>query len=104
MQVNKDLSLSQGPYLLSISTTYRISYHLNEPIKIKVKLSLYLIKINVFFRSWDKALSIATGYGLDGRCVGVRVPVGSSSLRADQLLGPPTASSPMGTGIKRPGV
>jgi hypothetical protein len=30
MPLNKDLSLSQGPYFLSISPTYRISYHLNE--------------------------------------------------------------------------
>jgi hypothetical protein len=42
-------------------------------------------------RSQDSAVGIATGYGLDGRAVGVRVPVGgrffSSSRHPDQFWG-----------------
>jgi hypothetical protein len=52
------------------------------------------------FVSWDSVVSIATGYGLDDRGVGVRVPVGSwtfsSPHHPDWLWGPPT-SYPMGT-------
>jgi hypothetical protein len=44
-------------------------------------------------RSRDSAVGIATGYGLDGRWVGVRVPVGartvSSPLCPDRFWGPP---------------
>jgi hypothetical protein len=44
------------------------------------------------YRSLDSAVGIATGYGLDDRGVGVRVPAGSrifsSSRRPDRLLGP----------------
>jgi hypothetical protein len=44
-------------------------------------------------RSQDKVVGIATGYGLDDRVVGVRVPVGqkifSSPRRPDRLWGPP---------------
>jgi hypothetical protein len=51
-------------------------------------------------RSGDSAVGTATGYGLDDRGVGVRVPVGSrifSSLRSPDRLSHP-ASYPMGTG------
>jgi hypothetical protein len=50
-----------------------------------------------FVGGWDSAVGIATGYGLDDREVGVRVPVGSrifSSARS----GAHPASYPMGTG------
>jgi hypothetical protein len=44
------------------------------------------------FRSRDNAVGIATGYGLDDRGVGVRVPVRSrifsSQRRPDRLWGP----------------
>jgi hypothetical protein len=44
-------------------------------------------------RSRDSVVGIATGYGLDERGVGVRVPVGSrifsSPIRPDRLWGPP---------------
>jgi hypothetical protein len=47
--------------------------------------------------SQDSAVGIATGYGLDGRSVGVRVPVGaryfSSARRPDRLWGPPSLLS-----------
>jgi hypothetical protein len=54
------------------------------------------------------AVGIATGYGLDDRGVGVRVPVASrilvSPYRPDRLSGPPT-SYPMDTGgLFPPGV
>jgi hypothetical protein len=44
--------------------------------------------------SRDSVVGIATGYGLDERGVGVRVPVGSrifsSPRRPDRLWGPPS--------------
>jgi hypothetical protein len=46
-----------------------------------------------FTGSRDSVVGIATGYGLDYRGVGVRVPVGSRILsspsRPDRLWGPP---------------
>jgi hypothetical protein len=46
--------------------------------------------------SRDSAVGIVTGYGLDDRGVGVRVPVGSrtfsSPRRPDRLWGPPSLS------------
>jgi hypothetical protein len=51
--------------------------------------------------SRHSAVGIATGYRLDDRGVGVRVPVGSrlfsSPRQADRFLGPPNLL-PMGTG------
>jgi hypothetical protein len=60
---------------------------------------------------WDSAVGIATGYGLDGRGIGVRVPVGAifySSSRPPDRLGPtrPPIQWVSGTaslGVKRPG-
>jgi hypothetical protein len=48
-----------------------------------------------YFRLFrDSAFGIATGYGLDGRVVGVRVPVGarlySFPRRRDRFWGPPS--------------
>jgi hypothetical protein len=47
--------------------------------------------------SRDNVVGIATGYRLDDRRVGVRVPVGSrifsSACHPDQLWGPPTLLS-----------
>jgi hypothetical protein len=46
--------------------------------------------INTIYRSRDSVVGIATGYGLDDRGVGVRVPViFSSPSRPDRLWGPP---------------
>jgi hypothetical protein len=48
-------------------------------------------------KSRDIVVGIATGYGLDGRGVGVRVPAGStifsSPRRPDRLWGPPSLLS-----------
>jgi hypothetical protein len=48
-------------------------------------------------KSWDSSVGIATGYGLDDRGVGVRVPVGakffSSPCHADWFWGPPSLLS-----------
>jgi hypothetical protein len=57
--------------------------------------------------SLDSSVGIATGYGLDDRGVGVRVPVGSrifsSSNRPERLWGPPNLLS-NGYGGSFPGV
>jgi hypothetical protein len=56
-------------------------------------------------RSRDSVVRIATGYGLDDRAVGVRVPVGSRIFSfpcPDRLWGPPN-SYPMATGGSFPG-
>jgi hypothetical protein len=53
-------------------------------------------------RSRDSVVGIATGYGLDDRVVGVRVPVGSrifsSPRRPDQLWGSTQSPIQLGTG------
>jgi hypothetical protein len=63
-----------------------------------------IMHMNVLPLSQDSAVSIATGYGLDDRGVGVRVPVRSrifsSPLRPDRLCGPPTLLS---NGYRFPG-
>jgi hypothetical protein len=47
----------------------------------------------IIIRSWDSTVGVATGYGLDDRGVGFRVPLGSrivsSPRRPDRLWGPP---------------
>jgi hypothetical protein len=59
-----------------------------------------------FFMTRDSSVGIATGYGLDGRGVGVRVPVGSrifSSQHSPDHFGTHPASYPMGTRSSLPG-
>jgi hypothetical protein len=66
----------------------------------------YISELNNF-RSRDSVVDIATGYRLDGRGVGVRVPVGSIifSLHVVQTgSGVHPTSYPMGTGGTFPGV
>jgi hypothetical protein len=50
-----------------------------------------------YFRSRDSVVGVATGYGLDDRGVGVRLPVGSrifsSPCRPDRLWGSPNLLS-----------
>jgi hypothetical protein len=54
---------------------------------------IILILVLVELRSRDSSVGIATGYGLDDREVGVRVPVRTriftSPCRPDGLRGPP---------------
>jgi hypothetical protein len=58
--------------------------------------SLFL-HIHTQWGSRDSSVGIATGYGLDDRVVGVRVPVGSRILSSprcpDRLWGPPNLLS-----------
>jgi hypothetical protein len=58
---------------------------------------LILITFCLEVRDQDNAVGIATGYGLDGQGVGVRVLVGarffSSPLHSDQFWGPPNLLS-----------
>jgi hypothetical protein len=62
-------------------------------IKLRLTYAVLLAIFNsgIFIR--DSVVGIATGYGLDGRGVGVRVPVGlrifTSPYRPDWLWGPP---------------
>jgi hypothetical protein len=57
------------------------------------KLQINITQIIPYSKSRDRAVSIATGYGLDNRGVGVQVLVGSrifsSPCRPDQLWGAP---------------
>jgi hypothetical protein len=64
------------------------------------------------YKSRDSAVGIATGYWMDDRGIGVRVPVGSSIFnslcRSDRLWGPPNLLSnaypgALSPGLKRPG-
>jgi hypothetical protein len=55
---------------------------------------------------WDSVVGIATGYGLEDRGVGVRVPVESGIFRLHVLqtgFGVHPTSHPMGTGGSFPG-
>jgi hypothetical protein len=58
---------------------------------------VYLIKLQVLYKSRDSVVGIATCYGLDDRGVGVQVPVGerifTSPNRPDRLWGPPNLLS-----------
>jgi hypothetical protein len=70
-------------------------------------LTVHLNYKHILFGSRDSAVGIATGYGLDDRGVGVRVPVVSrifsSSCRPDWLWGPPIECVPgaLTPGVKR---
>jgi hypothetical protein len=57
-------------------------------------LQIFMFKTGFSFRSRDSVVGIATGYGLDDRGLGVRVPVWSrifsSPRRPDRLWSPPS--------------
>jgi hypothetical protein len=61
----------------------------------------------ILSESRDRTVGRATGYRLDGRGIGVRIPAQarffSSPSRPDRIWGPNTTSCPMGRGVKRPG-
>jgi hypothetical protein len=65
------------------------------------------IGVYLHIRSRDSEVGIATGYGLDDRGVGVRVPVGarifSSPRRPDRLWGPSNLLSNGYRGLFLPG-
>jgi hypothetical protein len=76
------------------------------------RANLIWIRKGQLQRSQDNVVGIATGYGLDDRGVGVRVPVGSrissSPCRPDRLWGQPSLLSNGYQGllppeVKRPG-
>jgi hypothetical protein len=75
-------------------------------VEFSTVLTLDFVTVLVHMRSLDSSVGIATGYGLDDRGVGVRVPVGSrffsSPRRPDWLWGQP--KSPIQcTGALSPG-
>jgi hypothetical protein len=75
-----------------------MGWWLNNELERKLTLCLSLISTtNPAIRSRDRAVGIATGYGLDDRGVGVRHPVDSrifsSPRRPDLLWGPPNLLS-----------
>jgi hypothetical protein len=75
------------------------------------KMFLHIFCYSLPNRSRDSSVGIATGYGLDGRGVGVRVPVGSRNVssphRPDRFWGPPNLPSNgyrvLSVGVKRLG-
>jgi hypothetical protein len=87
--------------LLCFSAQYFPATLINELIKNVIPLH----------RSRDSAVGIATGYGLEDRGVGIRVPVGSRIFfppnRPDRLWGSPSLVSNgycgFSPGVKRPG-
>jgi hypothetical protein len=60
-------------------------------------MSLLLLLLLLLLLELDSSVGIATGCGLQGRDVGVRVPVGSRifplAQRPDQLWSPPRGDS-----------
>jgi hypothetical protein len=69
-----------------------VTYNVMES-KDRNKNYFYNIQVPLGDGAWGGPVGIATGYGLDDRGVGVRVPVGSgifiSPYRPDRLWGPP---------------
>jgi hypothetical protein len=69
---------------------------------------IYIIySFSQLITSWDSTVDITTGYGLDGRGVGVRVPVGERFFpfprRPDQFWSPPSLLSNVCAGGSFPG-
>jgi hypothetical protein len=79
--------------------TFRmLCWETKQEIGITGNLPIALICIDILTtKSRDRAVSIATGYGLDDQWVGVRVPMGarifSSPYRPDRLWNPPSLLS-----------
>jgi hypothetical protein len=86
-------------------TTRRLTYQVSvQVIPSSIRIGATNLKIHIKYKiiinisgCWDSVVGITTGYGLDDRGVGVRVPVGSrlfcSPLRPDRLWGPPSLLS-----------
>jgi hypothetical protein len=80
-----------------------IPYSLHQKSR---RLSLLLLVNLITVSSLDKTVGRATGHGLNGRGVGVRVPLGAgsfSSLCHPDGFGGHPGSYPMGTGTAFPG-
>jgi hypothetical protein len=79
-----------------ISTKILRWYSILYSFYIYINLMLNFTMI-IIFGSWDSVVGIATGYGLDDRRVGVRIPEGSRSFsslrRPDRLWVPPSLLS-----------
>jgi hypothetical protein len=70
----------------------------------------YFRVVSIATRGWDRAVGIATGYGLDGRGFGVRVLVGSRIFSASSRPARGSTQLPiqwvqgaLSLGVKRPG-
>jgi hypothetical protein len=77
-------------------------YYSDSNFYIIMKYSLYFAQVMCTNRSRGSVVGIATGYGLDDRGVGVRVPVESiifSSPRHPDRYGVHPTSYPVGTGF-----
>jgi hypothetical protein len=89
----EDMCMQREP-LWNRSTANHFPWYVISPDWSARESNCYnLMKINILLNlSRDSSVGIATGYGLDDRGVGVRVPVGSrifcSPLRPDRLWGP----------------
>jgi hypothetical protein len=63
-------------------------------LQIETNTFLIMVESHTLLRSRDRAVGIATDYGLDDQEVGVRVPEGlrmfSSPCSPDRLWGPPS--------------
>jgi hypothetical protein len=93
-------------------------YHYRLIVKIiwmsKYEYTIYLLqtrvsiwhisRYSIVYGSRDSAVGIATGYGLDDRWVGVRVPVGSRIFSSPRRPGVHPTSYVMGTGSSFLGV
>jgi hypothetical protein len=93
--------------VLSLSKSLLINYTADEDRAIYTLTNINIGYICNKIRSRDSVVSIATGYGLDDRGVGVRVPVESRIFSLLHVLqndsGAHPASYPMGTGGSFPG-
>jgi hypothetical protein len=91
------------PFLLLL--TYLLPTFLSYPSIRHHHLLFFFHFLFIILGSRDSSVGIVTGYGLDDRGVGVRIPVGSRIFCSPQcphrLLGPPSYS--MGIGDYFPG-
>jgi hypothetical protein len=88
--------------IFTFSHTYTHNGKSTVMVDTDILLDLHIVILHIHGR--DSSVGIATGYGLDGRGVGVRVPVGVtflSSPRRRYRFWDPLTSYPMDTGVKR---
>jgi hypothetical protein len=90
--------LSQFQFLVELLTALLSEQHSQSYVALP-PLSLSAVVTG----SWNSTVGIATDYGLDGRGVRVRVPVGSRICLVRRGSAAHPASYPMDTGISFPG-